>query len=40
MKSEKYERGGMLKFKIHVLRQMKFGTVKDYGHTHNFYLNR
>jgi hypothetical protein len=48
--TKKYERGGRLNAKIHslfcgdnpltiALRQMKFGFVRDLGHTYKFYLN-
>jgi hypothetical protein len=46
----KFEHYGQLKFKLHILlygenswtialRQMKFCTLKDHGHTYKFYLN-
>jgi hypothetical protein len=48
VKNQKYECGGQLNVKIHILlhghnyevcTQIKFGTVKDCGHTYLFYLN-
>jgi len=49
-KDTKYEHGGRLKFKIHILfyvgnswsvalNQLKFGTVEDHAHAYRFYLN-
>jgi hypothetical protein len=48
-KTKKYERGGRLKAKVHILfyednswtvavRQMKFGIIEDHGHTYKFYF--
>jgi hypothetical protein len=45
-KNQKYEREGRLEVIFYggnsytiVLRQMKFGTVNDHGHTYEFYFN-
>jgi hypothetical protein len=49
VKNEKYKREWRLKVKIHILfygdnsctvalRQMKFGTLRDHGHTNKFYM--
>jgi hypothetical protein len=46
VKNQKYEREGRLEVIFYggnsytiVLRQMKFGTVNDHGHTYEFYFN-
>jgi hypothetical protein len=49
VRNKKYECGGRLKVKLHILfygdnswtvsfSQMKFGIVEDHGHTYKFYF--